>query len=85
MLDPQSKISIPATTARGPVCVSTVTSYSLAYDAAYAMDNNNLATELSDQIQISAALIGTVRKPSIELIILTNKWDITPEKAQKTI
>ena len=61
---------IPATAARGPVYVSTVISYLLAYDAAYIMDYDNLATELSAQIQVSIALLGTVRKLSVEPIVL---------------
>ena len=62
MLDPQGQTSIPATVAIEPVFVSAVVSYSLAYDAADVMDNDNLATALEAQIQISIALIGTVRK-----------------------
>ena len=50
MLNHQGQISIPATMARGPVFVSTVVSYSLAYDTADVMDNDNLATALGDQI-----------------------------------
>ena len=47
MLDHQGQISIPATAARGPIYVSTVISYSLAYDATDVMDDDNLATALS--------------------------------------
>ena len=85
MLDHQGQISIPATAARGQVFVSAVVSYSLAYDAADVMDNDNLATALEAQIQISIVLIGAVRKPSIDPIVLAKRWHITPEKAQKTI
>ena len=49
------------------------------------MDNDNLAIGLSAQIQISIELIGTVRKPSVMQIVFANRWDITPEKTQKTI
>ena len=56
--------------ARRPVFVSAVVSYSLAYDASDVMDNENLATALESQIMISIALIGTVRKPSIEPMCL---------------
>ena len=55
------------------VLVSTVVSYSLAYDATDVMDNHNLVTALEPQIQISIVLIGMVRKPSVEPIIST-KW-----------
>ena len=79
------QISISATAARGPVFVSTVVSYSLAYDAIGVMDNDSLATALESQIQISIGLIGMVRKPSIEPIVLAKRWGITPEKDQKTI
>ena len=85
MIDYLGLISIPATVARGPVFVSTIVSYSLACDAADVMDNDNLATALKSQIQISIALIGMVRKPSIESIVLAKQWGITPEKARKTI
>ena len=70
MLDHQDQISIPATAARGTVYVSTVVSYSLAYDGTDVMDNNNLATALSVQIQISIASIGMVIKPSVEPTVL---------------
>ena len=56
--------------AKGPVYVSTVVSYSLAYNAADIMDNYILVTALSAQIQMSIVLIGMVRKPSVEPIIL---------------
>ena len=49
------------------------------------MDNDNLAAALESQIQISIALIGTVRKPAVEPTVLTKKRGIIPEKAQKTI
>ena len=61
MIDHQRQISIPATMARRPVFVSAVVSYSLAYNATDVMDNDYLATALSVQIQISIALIGTVK------------------------
>ena len=80
MLDHQGKISIPTMTARGPVFVSTVVSYSLAYHTADVMDNDNLVTALEAQIQISIALIGTVRKPSIDSLVLAKRWGITTEK-----
>ena len=49
------------------------------------MDNDNLVTALEAQIQISVALIGTVKKPSIDPIVLAKRFSITPEKAQKNI
>ena len=70
MIDHQVQISIPATVARKPVFVSAVSSYSLTYDVADVMDNYNLATALSAQIQISIVQIGTVRKPSIDSLVL---------------
>ena len=73
------------TVARGPVFVSTVVSYLLAYNVDDAMDNDNVATALSAQIQISIGLIGTARKPSVEEIVLAKRWGITPEEPQKTI
>ena len=85
ILDHQGQISIPAIAVRGPIFVSTVVSYSLAYDAADVMDNNKLASALEAQIQISIMLIGMVKKPSIDPIVLAKRWCITPDKAQKTI
>ena len=85
MLDHQGQISIPATAARGTVFVSAVVSYSLAYNVNSEMDNDNLATALEAQIQISIELIGMVRKLSIDPIVFAKRWGITPEKAQKTI
>ena len=70
MLNHQGQISIPSTAARGTVYVSAVIMCSLAYDAADVVDNDNLATALSAQIQISIALIGTVKKMVIEPIVL---------------
>ena len=46
MLDHPSQISIPAIVAKGPVYVSAVVSYSLAYDVADVMDNDNHVTAL---------------------------------------
>ena len=85
MLDHQGQISTPAIVTKRPVYVSTVILYSLTYDVADVMDNNNLATALLIQIQISIALIGMVRKPSVETIVLDMRGGIAPEKAQKTI
>ena len=73
VLDHQGQISIPATAARGSVFVSKVVSYSLAYDAADVIANDNLASALEVQIQISIALIGTVQKPSIDPIVLAKR------------
>ena len=53
MTNHQGQISIPAIVARGPVFVSTVVLYSLVYDAADVIDNDNLATAFESQIQIS--------------------------------
>ena len=85
MLDHLDQISIPATVARGPVHVNAVILYSLVYDAADVMDNDNIVTALSAQIQISIALIGMVRNLSVESIVLARRWKITSEKVKKTI
>ena len=85
MLNHQGQISISDTAAMRPVHVSSVVSYSLPQDATDVMDDDNLATALSTQIQISIALKGTVGKPSKEPIDLANRWSITLEKAQNTI
>ena len=70
---------------KGPVYVSSVVSYSLAYHAAEVMDNDNLATAVLAQIKISIALIGMVIKLLEKPIVLAKRWGITPEKAWKTI
>ena len=44
-------------------------------------DNDNLASALEAQIQISIALIGTIRKLSIDPIVLAKRWGITLKKA----
>ena len=62
-----------------------VVSYTMFYDATDVMDNNNHATALSAQIQVSIVVIGTVRKPSVVPKILANRWHITPENVHKTI
>ena len=79
------KERLVCTAARGPVYVSTIILYSLAYDAADVTDNDNLATALSFQIQISIALIDMVRKPAIDPIVLAKRWGIAHEKAQNPI
>ena len=73
MLDHQGQISIPAIMARGPVFVSAVILYSLAYDVTDVMDDDNLATALLAHIQISIALIGMVIKPSVGPIVLAKQ------------
>ena len=49
------------------------------------MDSDNLGIALESQIHISTMLLGTVRKPSVEPIVLAKRWGITPEKAQNPI
>ena len=66
MLDHQGQISIPTIVARGPVFVSAVVSYSLTSNATGVVDHDNLITALEAQIHISIALIGMIRKLSIE-------------------
>ena len=85
MTNHQRQIDIPSTMARGPLFVSTVVSYCLAYDATDAMDNDNLATALESKIEISIVLIAKDRKLSIDLIVLAKWLTISPEKAQMTI
>ena len=57
----------------------------MAYDAADVMVSDNLATALSVYIQFNIAVIGMVRKPSKELIVLAKRWANISEKAMKTI
>ena len=83
MLVQRGQISIPATAARGPAFVSAVISYSMAYEATDAMDNDNLASSLEAQIQISIVLIGTVRTPSKDTIVLAKTWGITQRKHRR--
>ena len=67
----------------GPVSDSTVVSYLLAYGAPDDLDNDNLATALESQIQISLVLMGKVRKTYIDSIVFVKQWGIATEKAQK--
>ena len=52
MLDHQGQINVPVIVAKGPVCVSTVILYTLAFDSTDVMDNDNLVTTLLAKIQI---------------------------------
>ena len=54
---------------KGSVYVIAVISYSLAFYATDVVDNDNVVTALSDQTQISIALIDTVKNPLIELMV----------------
>ena len=51
VLDHQGQISIPATVTRGPVFVNAIVSYSLVYDAADVMDNNNLQLHMNTRFR----------------------------------
>ena len=82
MIDCQGQISISPKASKGPVIVSAVVSYSLAHDATDVLDNDNLATALEYQIQISIAMIGMVRTSSIEPNVIAKRWGITPEEAK---
>ena len=70
MLDHKGQISIPVTTERGTVLVSTVFSQSLTYNVMYFIDNHNHATALSAQFQLIIVLIHMVRKPSTKPTVL---------------
>ena len=73
ILDHKSQISITATSTRGPVSVSAVILYTLAYDASGVIDSDNFVTALSAQIQVRIALIDMVRKPSVELLVFAKR------------
>ena len=47
------------------------------------IDNDNRATALSFQILVSNILIDTVRKPSVEPIVLAKWWDNPAESTHK--
>ena len=64
MLDHLGQIAIPATVAKGPVYVSAVVTFSLAYDTFDVMDNGNLANASSAQIQIIIVLKGMIKSTS---------------------
>ena len=70
MADHQKQIIVPVKGARGLVFISTVILYSLSHDAIGVMDDENFATGLTAQVQISIALMGTVRTLPIEPIEL---------------
>ena len=76
MPDHQKQIIIPAIMESRPMFMSSVILHSLVYDAINVTDNDNFATALTAKIQISFALIGRVKKPSIWLIVLTKQWGI---------
>ena len=65
--------------------VSADISYSLAYEAIDATDDDNLMTALSAQIQISIVLIGMVRKLIVKLMILPKQWVTTLQRALKML
>ena len=48
------------------------------------MDDDNLATALLAQIQISIVLISMVKKASVEPMVLAKQWGTTLNKTQKT-
>ena len=62
MSDHQGQIKFLAIVIKGPVFISMGVLYSLAYDAIDVMNDDNIATVLSAQIQVILVLIGTVRK-----------------------
>ena len=70
ILDHQDFTVLPFTLEMGPAFISAIISYSLMYNAVDVMGDDNVATALSAQIQISIALIGSVEKPSVERIVL---------------
>ena len=70
MADHQGQIFLFAMMLRGSILISAIIFYSLAYAILDIMDDDNFATALEDQILISAALIGMVRKSSIQSIIM---------------
>ena len=51
----------------------------MSFGAADILDNDNLTNALSAQIQISGDMIGTIRKPPIESIVLVKNWGIISE------
>ena len=69
MANHQGEIIPPVTMAMGPVFVSVIILYSFACDAIDVMDDDNLVTSLTAQIQVSILLIGIVRKSSVESMV----------------
>ena len=65
MTDNQGKLIIPATMTRQEVLVSIL--YSLTFNAVDVTDDDNLATTSWAQIHVSIALMGIVKKSSVEL------------------
>ena len=55
---------------RETVFVTAVFLYLLVYNVIGVIEDDNLVTALSAQIQVSIALIGMVRKPSVDPIVL---------------
>ena len=56
--------------ARGLMFIGAVALNSLAYDSVNLMDDDNFVTTLTAKIQITTALIRTVRKPLVESTVL---------------
>ena len=83
MLDHQGQIIITAIATRGSVYVSAVISYSLTHAAADVMDNDDLVTAMSAQIQIRVVLIGMVRKPSLEPKVLSKRRSLSLRKLRR--
>ena len=73
MIDHQEQVIIYATAKRGPIFLSAFFLYLLTYDAIDVKDNDNLAFFLEAQIQVMLSLIGTVRKPSTEPVVLVKQ------------
>ena len=70
MKDHQEQKIVPAIAEKVLVFIGIVVLYSLAYDTINVMYVDNFVTALTAKIQKSIALIGTVRKASIEPNVL---------------
>ena len=73
-MDHQEQLILPVSTARRLLFISAIFLYSLACDFVDVKGDNNFATALTTKIQISVAIIGTVRKPAREPISLAKQF-----------
>lgn len=98
MLDYRGHLLSRATPARGQLVINSVES--LAYDAVDVTDDDNFATILDANVNVSIAQVESMRLPeaernigrvsssqkaSIDYMDLAERWCISPEKAKQTV
>ena len=76
---------IPNTPANGQLFINSATLY--ASDAAYVMDDDNLATVLQNSVTISSLKVAQIntKKVPLEHMVLAKKWGILLKKSLNMI